>query len=73
MVNTFSFKRMCGGEKMKQVLKKVSVKGYNKTHNFSIERYSVSGHTFYHFIKNNSIILNCTEKEFHKMRDLFNV
>lgn len=58
---------------MKEVLKKVKVKGYNKTHEFSIERYSVAGHTFYHFIKNNSIVLNCTEKEFHKMRRLFSV
>ncbi len=56
---------------MKQCIKSVKVKGYNKTHLFSIEKISVSNHTFYHLVKNGNVILNCTEREFLKMTQLF--
>jgi len=56
---------------MKEQLGQTSVKGYNKSHAFSIERYSVSGHTFYHFLKNGNIVLNCTEPEIQKLGRLF--
>lgn len=57
---------------MVETLKSVKVKGYNKTHTFSIERLSISGHSFIHLVKNGNVVLNCTEKEFIKMRRLFN-
>ena len=57
---------------MTEVLKSVKVKGYNKTHTFQVQRISVSGMSFIHLIKNNTVILNCTEREFIKMRGLFN-
>jgi hypothetical protein len=52
-------------------VKEVSVKGYNKKHTFTIERSSISGHTFFRLLKNGNIVLNCTEPEFEKMRSLF--
>lgn len=56
---------------MKNILKKTKVRGYNKTHEFAIEKISIGGHSFIHFTKNNNIVLNCTEKEFIKMKKLF--
>ena len=58
---------------MREIVNSKKIKGYNKTHEFSIEKYTLSGYTFYHVLKNGSIILNCTENEFNKMKDLFNV
>ena len=58
---------------MTEILKSIKVKGYNKTHTFQVQRISVGGMSFIHLIKNNTVILNCTEKEFGKMRGLFNV
>ena len=57
---------------MTEILKSIKVKGYNKTHTFQVQRISVGGMSFIHLIKNNTVILNCTEKEFGKMRGLFN-
>jgi hypothetical protein len=57
---------------MVEVLKTVKVKGYSKMHTFAIERIAISGHTFMHLVKNGNVVLNCTEKEFIKMRRLFN-
>ena len=56
---------------MVEVVKSVKVKGYNKTHTFSIERVAIAGHSFVHLVKNGNVVLNCTEKEFIKMRKLF--
>ena len=56
---------------MIEKIKEVSVKGYNKKHTFTIERSSLSGHTFIRLLKNGNVVLNCTEREFEKMRKLF--
>jgi len=58
---------------MTEILNSIKVKGYNKTHTFQVQRISMGGLTFIHLIKNNTIILNCTENEFEKMRGLFSV
>ena len=71
---TFCFRRfntLENGGTLKDIVKKVKVRGYNKTHEFAIERISLGGHNFIHLTKNNNIILNCTEKEFVKMKNLF--
>ena len=51
--------------------KTVKVKGYRKTHNFTIEKSSLAGHTFIAILKNDNPILKCTPKEFVKLRNLF--
>ena len=56
---------------MIEKIKEVSVKGYNKKHTFTIERSSLSGHTFIRLLKNGNVVLNCTERVFEKMRKLF--
>tara|TARA_Y100000591_G_C21786117_1_gene673889 strand:- start:950 stop:1210 length:261 start_codon:yes stop_codon:yes gene_type:complete len=73
-IQTLSFKRFVKEwvGKMTEVVKSVKVKGYNKTHTFQIQKIAIGGMTFMHLVKNNSVVLNCTEKEFEKMRGLFN-
>ena len=73
-IQTLSFKRFVKGwvGKMTEVVKSVKVKGYNKTHTFQIQKIAIGGMTFMHLVKNNPVVLNCTEKEFEKMRGLFN-
>ena len=56
---------------MIEKIKEVKVKGYRKQHTFSIERSSLAGHTFVRLLKNGNVVLNCTEREFEKMRKLF--
>tara|TARA_Y100001936_G_C15583072_1_gene413064 strand:- start:199 stop:372 length:174 start_codon:yes stop_codon:yes gene_type:complete len=56
---------------MTEVIKEVSVKGYNRKHTFSIERTSVAGYEFVRFIKNGNVVLNCKADEFEKFRTLF--
>ena len=56
---------------MNETVKEVKVRGYNKTHTFSIERSSVAGYTFYRFLKNGNVVLNCTPDQFDKFQHLF--
>ena len=51
--------------------KSVKVKGYRKTHNFTIEKSSLAGHTFIAILKNDNPILKCTPREFVKFRKFF--
>lgn len=56
---------------MTETLKSVKVRGYNKTHTFTIEVTKLAGHTFYQFNKNGNKVLNCTPNEFEKFIKLF--
>ena len=59
---------------MKEIVKTVNLTGYgNKKHQFSVEKFSIAGHTFFHVLKNGNIILNCVESEFNKLKDLFDL
>ena len=56
---------------MNETVKVIKVRGYNKTHEFRIERWSTCGHDFVRLMKNNTIVLNCKPAEFEKFRGLF--
>lgn len=56
---------------MNETVKAVKVRGYNKTHEFRIERWSTCGLEFIRLMKNNSVVLNCKADEFEKFRGLF--
>ena len=56
---------------MNETVKAIKVRGYNKPHEFRIERWSTCGHEFVRLMKNNTIVLNCKAAEFEKFRGLF--
>ena len=56
---------------MTKTLREVTVKGYNKKQKFRIERTEVGGHVFMRLYRNNTLVLNATAEEFHKLRGLF--
>ncbi len=49
----------------------VTVKGYNKSHVFTIEKTEVGSYKFTRLLKNGNVVLNCTDHEFQKFCKLF--
>ena len=56
---------------MNETLKTVKVRGYNKTHTFTITVTSMAGHTFFQLNKNGNKVLSCTPEEYEKFVTLF--
>ena len=57
---------------MKQEIKKVKVKAYNrKTHVIEVEYFEMSGHKFCYLKKNGNVILNTTPDQLKKLKSLF--
>ena len=56
---------------MKVNKKSVTVKGYNRKHEITIEETEISGYTFVSVLKNGNPIIKCTPKEFIKLKRLF--
>ena len=56
---------------MTKILNSITVKGYNRSHKFEIEQWSVSGFSFIRLLKNGNVVLNCKADEFEKFRKLF--
>lgn len=51
--------------------KSVTVKGYNRKHEITIEHATMAGYTFISVLKNGNPIIKCTPKEFIKLKKLF--
>jgi|TARA_B100000941_G_C28114749_1_gene355036 hypothetical protein len=59
-------------DRMKQEIKKVKVKAYNrKTHVIEVEYFEMSGHKFCYLKKNGNVILNTTPDQLKKLKSLF--
>lgn len=56
---------------MKVNKKSVTVKGYNRKHEITIEETVIAGYTFVSVLKNGNPIIKCTPKEFIKLKRLF--
>ena len=56
---------------MKVTKKSVTVKGYRKKHEITIEHASMAGHVFISVLKNGNPVIKCTPKEFIKLKRLF--
>ena len=55
---------------MKQEIKKVKVKAYNrKTHVIEVEYFEMSGHKFCYLKKNGNVILNTTPDQLKKVQE----
>ena len=66
-----SSQKLTGGGKLKTTRKSVKVKGYNRKHDFTVERMSMAGYDFVTVLKNNNPILKCTPAEYAKFKKLF--
>jgi len=51
--------------------KSVTVKGYNRKHEITIEETKISGYTFIALLKNGNPVIKCQPKEFAKLIRLF--
>ena len=51
--------------------KSVTVKGYNRKHEITIEETKISGYTFIALLKNGNPVIKCDPKEFAKIVRLF--
>lgn len=56
---------------MKVSKKSVTVKGYNRKHEITIEETQISGYVFISVLKNGNPVIKCTPKEFVKLKRLF--
>ena len=56
---------------MKIEKKSVTVKGYKRKHEITIEQTTMAGHTMISVLKNGNPIIKCTPKEFIKLKRLF--
>ena len=56
---------------MKTSRKSVTVKGYNRKHEITIEETKISGYTFISLLKNGNPVIKCDPKEFAKIIRLF--
>ena len=51
--------------------KSVTVKGYSKKHEITIEETKIAGHVFISLLKDGNPVIKCTTKEFIKLKRLF--
>ena len=56
---------------METTRKSVTVKGYNRKHEITIEETKISGYTFIALLKNGNPVIKCTPREFSKLVRLF--